>query len=194
MGAAQQQMHGYAKTVYNVDDVTSAANHDAEQVNTSVILSSIDLELNKDGSNNDSIVGLLFDGFTIPSTALITNAYIEFMPDTTRSATTSSVTIKGQKGAEPAAFTTGTNNISNRNSTTNTVSWTNIGTWTINTINANSTTPDISSIIQEIINDGSYASGHNIVIIFDPVGTSRRSAHDYSTESEAPHLFITYLD
>lgn len=194
MGAGQQQFHGYAKTVYNVDDETSASNHDAEEVATVVTVSSIDIELNKDGSSNDSIVGLLFDGFTIPSTALITDAYIEFTPDVTRSATTASVTIKGQKGANPSVFTTGTSNISNRSNTTNTVSWTNIGTWTANTINANSTTPQIRDIIQEIINDPSYASGHNIVIIFDPVGTTRRSAHDYSVQSEAPHLFIEYLD
>jgi len=129
-----------------------------------------------------------FNNISIPRAATIQNAYVEFEVDETGSEATS-VTIQGQASDNAPAFTTSTGNISSRVRTTAQVAWNNIPAWTA--VNAKSQTPNISSILQEIVNRPGWASGNSIVIVIN--GTGRRTAESYDGEiPAAPRLVITY--
>ena len=166
-----------------------SSSDDAEETvsSRSMDLTSSDLELGADGGVNQW-VGMRFNNISIPRGASILNAYVEFEVDETGSDSTS-VTIQGQAADNAPAFTTSTGNISSRARTTAQVAWNNIPPWT--TISAKSQTPNISSIIQEIVNRPAWASGNSIAIIIN--GTGRRTAESYNGEiPAAPKLVIQY--
>jgi hypothetical protein len=150
-------------------------------------LTSTDLELGADGGVNQW-VGMRFNNISIPRNATILNAYVEFEVDETGSDPTS-VLIQGQASDNALAFSSSAGNLSSRARTTAQVAWNNIPAWTV--INAKWQTPDISSIIQEIVNRSGWGSGNSIVIVIQ--GTGRRTAEAYDGEiPAAPKLVITY--
>jgi parallel beta-helix repeat protein len=166
-----------------------SSSDDAEEVvsSGSMDLTSTDLELGADNGTNQWI-GIRFNTITLPRNATIINAYIEFEVDETGSDATS-VMIQGQASDNAATFTTTARNISSRPRTTAQVAWNNIPAWT--TVNAKWQTPNISSVIQEIVNRTAWASGNSIVIIIN--GTGRRTAESYNGEiPAAPKLVIQY--
>ncbi len=104
------------------------------------------------------IVGLRFGNITIPQGATITNAFIQFTADENETGSVS-MRIRGNDVNDAATFTSTTNNISNRVSTTASVDWS-PGNWTIGNAGAEQRTPDLSSIVQEIVNRGGWAGSH----------------------------------
>lgn len=145
---------------------------------------------------DDKLIGLQFDGYSIPKYAKITNAYIEFVAkaDGTGTCITD---IWGENLASPTAFGTGDDNLSDRevNATSTVVEWT-IPNWTEEEIYQ---TDDISGIIKDILNehDDNIEASDVISIILDPTEdyttNNSRSAVSYDSEStEAPRLCITY--
>jgi len=153
-----------------------------------VSLTSSDLELGAD-SGTDQLVGMRFNNMSVPPGASITGAYVEFEVDELSSEATS-VTIQGQATDNAATFASATGNISTRTRTSAQVAWNNIPAW--DTLNAKWQTPDMSSIIQEIVNRPGWLSGNSMVIIIG--GTGRRTAEAYDGEAPAaPLLVITYM-
>jgi len=80
--------------------------------------------------------------------------------------------------------------------TTARVDWDNIGAWTLNT---DYNSPDIKTVIQEIVDRAGWASGNDIVIFWDDFddrsthNTSRwRLAYSYTTPASAPKLYIEW--
>ena len=72
------------------------------------------------------------------------------------------VIIEGQLALNPAAFTTAANNLTGRAPWTKAqVAWT-VENWT--TVGQKSRTPDISAIVQEIIDQNGWASGNALVL------------------------------
>jgi len=179
---------------YNVDDIPTAIAHTSEEDNTTgnIIPNSVDLEMNWGGFTSN--VGIKFPLISIPAGANITNAYISFESYDTRSGTVN-LNIKGEKGGTPADLLNIDFDLSDRTVTTATVAWNNIPSWTTNQRNADTETPDISAVIQEIIDDPGYTNGDGIVIIlFGTSGTNRRSSKDgyNGGASGAPKLYVTY--
>ena len=168
--------------------VVSSSDDAEEAVSSgSMSLTSSDLELGADGSVTQ-LVGMRFNNISIPRNAIILNAYVEFEVDETGS-TATSVTIQGQATDNAATFTTTARNITNRARTTAQVAWNNIPAWTV--LDAKWQTPNLSSIIQEIVNRPAWASGNSMVIIIS--GTGRRTAEAYNGEiPAAAKLVITY--
>ena len=159
-----------------------------------VDLTSSDIELVKDNeppTMGNQIVGLRFTGMNIPAGATITSAYLTLRtvapdaPMTNSEAT--SLTIKGQLIANSPTFTTTNGDISNRTLTTASTAWS-PGTWTTGT---DYNSPGIESVIQEIINQGSWASGNALSIII--TGTGHRSSQAFDTNpTTAAKLVVTY--
>ena len=167
--------------------ISSADDAEEDFSGGSMNLTSSDLELGADGGVNQW-VGMRFNNISIPRNATILNAYVEFEVDETGSEPTS-VLIQGQASDNALAFTTSTSNLSSRARTTAQVPWNNIPAWTV--IDAKWQTPDISSIIQEIVNRSGWTSGNSMVIIIN--GTGRRTAEAYDGEiPAAPKLVIQY--
>jgi Secretion system C-terminal sorting domain len=158
---------------------------DAEEriSNGNVSRNSTDLELGFDGSNQQ-IVGMRFRNVTIPQGITITNAYIEFECDEADNGTTN-INFYGEDVNNAPGFTTTAYSISTRTKTTANVNWNNIPAWTVNGIYQ---TPDLSPIIQEIVNRPGWVSGNKMVIMAD--GTGERTAESRNGESAAAPLLV----
>ena len=160
-------------------------------------LTSSDIELVTDNdtgggySGGTQKVGLRFTAMTIPTGATITDAYLTFRsvaPDPPMTDTgATNLTIKGQLIANAPTFTTTVSNISSRTLTTAATSWVPTS-WTTDT---DYNSPSIVSVIQEIVNQGTWASGNAIAIII--TGTGHRSSQAYDTApATAAKLVVTY--
>jgi hypothetical protein len=150
-------------------------------------LNSTDLELVDDGSNHQT-VGIRFQSVAIPKNATITNAYIEFETDEPNSGGTS-LMIHGQAADNPAVFTSASYNITSRLLTTAMISVHSVPAW--NSVNEKHQTPNLSSIVQEIVNRGGWTEGNTMVFIIS--GAGERTAESYNGESaNAPNLRVEF--
>ncbi|MDN3511516.1 MAG: hypothetical protein NG784_09450, partial [Candidatus Jettenia sp.] len=102
-----------------------------------------------------------------------------------------SLTIQGENVDNAMAFTAVSGNISSRPRTISAVPWSPVPWTTVGEVGPKQRTPDISSIIQEIINRPGWSSGNSVVVIF--TGTGKRVAEAYDgNQAEAPLLYIEY--
>ena len=169
----------------------AAKSDDAEENVTTgqVSLSSSDLELLRDGSSVQ-MVGLRFQGINIPQGATINEALIQFSADET-SAGDLTVDIKGEKADNTETFG-GQHNISSRPVTTAVVQWT-PDNWTVQGETGEAQrTPNLSSIVQEIVNQSGWQR-HNAVsfIISDTGSTNKRVAGAFENGAAAT-LSVSY--
>ncbi len=174
----------------------SSSNDDGEEQNppnNQVYRNSTDLELAYDGNTRQHI-GMRFQNISISQGTTINSAYIEFEVDEQDSGTTN-VVILGEDTDDAGTFGNGANNITNRNRTSASVNWS-IPAWTV--VNSKQNSPDITPIIQEIINRPGWNSGNDLAIIVEP-GTGcnssacQRTAESYDGENaNAPLLVIDY--
>ena len=175
-------------TIEVVSQVGSSANDAEENVNSgNVNLTSPDLQLGDD-NNTAQLVGMRFTNIPIPRNAIIMSAYVEFEVAATGS-TSASVTIQGQAIDNAPAFVSAKNNISARSRTTAQVAWNNIPAWPA--LNAKWQTPNLSAIIQQIVNRANWVTGNSIAIIIS--GFGERTAESFDGEPPAaPKLVINY--
>jgi len=167
----------------------AASSDDAEQdASGGIDITSSDLELVDESSNQT--VGMRFNAVTIPRGATITNANIQFQVDEADSGPTS-LTIRGQAADNAPTFTTANGNISSRSTTASSASWS-VAPWTtVGQAGPNQQTPDIASIIQEIVNRPGWSSGNSLVIIV--TGSGARTAEAYNgAPAAAPLLRVDY--
>jgi hypothetical protein len=163
----------------------NASSDDAEQTLSTgaVVLNSTDLELADDGAATQ-LVGMRFNSVQIPKGASIMGAYIEFETDVAWSSACS-LTIRGQAADSPSTFTTTSNDLSTRTKTTASVAWA-PAAW--NTVDQKHQTPDLTTVVQEIINRPGWAEGNSLVLFAEGSGT--REAESFDGESTAAPLLI----
>jgi hypothetical protein len=166
-----------------------ASKDDAEEsVGGAVNLNSADLELVLDGARGDQTVGMRFTGVTVPPGAAITDAYVQFQVDRATSVATS-LTIHGQAADNAATFAKTTQNISSRPRTAQSVPWDPVPWSTIGTAGLDQRTPDLSSVVQEIVDRPGWANGNAMVIIV--IGSGKRVAESFDGGAP-PILHIEY--
>jgi hypothetical protein len=151
-------------------------------------MTSTDLDLVYD--KGDQTVGMRFNGVDIPQGATIVDAYVQFQADQANSEPTS-LTIRGEDVDDAATFSDVKYNISSRPKTSAGVPWS-PGQWsTVGEAGEAQKTPDISSIIQEIVDREGWASGNSLVIII--TGTGLRTAEAFEGNAVgAPLLHVEY--
>lgn len=180
----------------------AASGDDAEEYPTGQItVTSSDLEMGEEDVEGMQWVGLRFPNVAVPAGATITAASIAFQADSEVSSSASpTLEITGETD-DSGTWTNqaaGNYGISGRSDTTASVAWTSIPTWAIDEgPNANTTTPDLSTIAQEIVDDAAWASGNAMVFLIDPTTTAvgqRRiaAAFDNTDGNTAPALTISY--
>ena len=168
----------------------SASSDDAEErASGSTNLTSSDLELVFDAGGNQT-VGLRFNQLAIPQGATILNAHVLFKSDETNSVATS-LTIQGEAADNTVTFASTDGNITLRPRTTAAVDWSPLP-WTIRKeTGPDQQTPDIRSVIQEIVSRLDWTSGNSLVIIIS--GTGERTAESFNgVPAEAPMLHVEY--
>lgn len=160
------------------ETVYALATDYAEEDNSdgSIDLGSSDLELMDDGNNQT--VGVLFSNVDVAQGASITSAFVQFEADEISTGEIT-ITIQGELSTNASTFSTTTNDVSSRTTTTASESWTPEDWTQLNEAGTNQRTVDISSIVQEIVNQGGWASGNNMVLIFTgPTGNTRVAEND----------------
>lgn len=167
--------------------VVGSTNDAEEKENGDMYINSTDLELIH-GDDNDQVVGMRFQNITIPAGSSILSTVIEFTTDEGRTGTTNLV-FSGEAIDDAPIFTNDDNNISNRTLTTASVAWDNVPPW--NTTWETHQTPDLSSIMQELVDRPGWSSGNDMVFIVN--GSGRRNAEAYDGETDkAPLLIVQY--
>ncbi|HTH07689.1 MAG TPA: PKD domain-containing protein, partial [Ilumatobacteraceae bacterium] len=174
--------------VTTVEARVSASSDDAEQALTgSMSLTSSDLELIKDSA--DQIVGMRWTGLAIPTGATIRAAWIQFMSKASQSVVTNLV-LRAQAADNAATFTSTSNNISSRPLTTASAAWAPVA-WTSGLAGADQRTPDLSAVVQEVVNRGGWAFGNALAIVVS--GTGQRTAWAWNgSATSAALLHIEY--
>ena len=166
-----------------------ASADDAEQTGTTVGLSSSDLELVEDGSSNQT-VGIRWPGLAHPAGRHDHRRLRSSSSPRKRRAGATNLVIQGQAADNAAAFATGASP-SSRPRTTASVNWSPVP-WTRGEAGANQRTPDLKTVIQEIVSRPGWASGNALAMII--TGTGRRTAWAFNGgASLAPLLHVEYL-
>ena len=170
--------------------INSGADDVEEQISSGAIYStSTDLELGSDvsGANGPQLVGLRFQHIDIPAGAAIIAAFIELETDET-STTATQVTIQAQASGNAESFTNNAYDLSLRSRTRMSVTW-DIPAW--NSSSERHRSPDLSNLIQVLVDREDWDAFNAIVIII--AGTGRRTAESYDGESDAaPILYAEF--
>ena len=166
-----------------VEAQVSTSNGDAEESGGSLQRTSSDLDF------GDKQVGLNFQNIAIPQGAVIESAYFEVVSDGSYTATTS-ITIFGEDVDNGAVFTSGSP-ISSRTTTSESATWV-MPYWSATDIVYQS--PDISEVIQEIVDRSGWSTGGDINIITTETSGNRGAKSYDNSSSDAPRLVITYSD
>ncbi|MFK8010348.1 MAG: MopE-related protein, partial [Saprospiraceae bacterium] len=167
----------------------SDGDDDAEESTGDMILSSSDLEMVEDGSDEQT-VGLVFNGLNIPSGAVIANAYIQFTTDETDSGSTN-LTIHGEDTDNALSFTSSDFNLTSRPITSASVNWIPPSWSSEGEAGVNQQTPDLSILVQEIVDRTGWIENNSMGFIISGVGN--RTAESYNgSSSDAAILHITF--
>jgi len=181
---------GGGGSTVSISSQVNQSGDDAEEATTdgAMYLDSTDLEIGDDFSYwGAQTLGLRFVNVAIPNGATIVSAYVEFEVDETGSSATA-VQITGEAADDPGSFTTTNWDITARTATSAAVSW-NPGPW--NNPNASEQTPDLSSVVQEIVDRGGWSSNNAMVFVIAGTGERTATAFDGGA-SGAPQLFVEY--
>ena len=152
-------------------------------------LDSSDLEfVNDDHVGGDQIIGMRFQSVDIPQGAQIASASIVFAVDELDSGTTS-LEIFGQASGDADVFVSDSFSVSDRPQTMAMVPW-NPDPWT--NVKDPQVSPDLTSIVQEIVSRNDWQAGNNIAVMV--TGSGLRTAVSFDGDpAGAPELVITYI-
>lgn len=127
-----------------------------------------------DGLQTD---GFRFNWLEIPQGATILNAYIQFKANGS-STGPASLTIKGQASDNATTFLSSAYNISSRPTTAASVAWAPNQWLSSGAQGVAQRTPNIASVIQEIVDRPGWISGNSAVIIITGTGTRNVWSYD----------------
>ncbi len=145
----------------------------------SVVLDSSDLELIQDRFV-DQTVGVRFRDIRIPAGVHITKAHIQFTTDEVLNRP-GSMAIRGQAIGDASAFGKTRENLTLRARTAAFVTWVPPQWTVVGETGAGQQTPDLSIIVEEIIQVPGWDAGHSMVFLFR--GEGRRVAESFDGDS-----------
>jgi hypothetical protein len=139
--------------------------------------------------------GFRFRNVTIPQGATIVSAIVEVESDGADANDTCNVTIYGDDTDDAAVFSTYADYVA-RADTTAHIHWDAIPHWFAGT---HYQTPDISTVVQEIVSRAGWVSGNSMAILMDDnvssVNAFRRPvAWDHAAVRYEPHLIVQWYD
>ena len=171
----------------------SSGNDDAEEGWSSVVYgNSSDLEMvYDDWLTGNQKIGLRFTDINIPAGSEIVSASIQFTVDETSSSTTN-LNIRGELSSNPVPFS-GSNKVSDRFLSSTYVTWS-VPAWNVaGESGAKQQTPDLKSILQEVMTQPLWKSGNAMAFIIN--GRGKRVAEAYEgNASQAARLNIVYTN
>jgi hypothetical protein len=150
------------------------------------------------GSSQQGVASAIrFASVAIPAGSRITSASLVLTCDNTQAGTTVNTKIRAI-AADSAIMPASGSALVGSTFTTATVNWDNIPAWQNQTVYAS---PDISTVVQEIVDRAGWVSGNAICMVWDDIdqrststaGDVVRTAASYdNAPASAPQLLITY--
>ncbi len=143
-------------------------------------------------TSDDQVVGLRFQGVGIPQGATVTSAVIEFWPAAV-SSSAANIRIQGEDTDDAIPFAASVNNISARTRTTANVDWNAVPAW--NDVNVVRQSPDLTGIVQEIVNRGGWCGDNAMAFVLELNGSGGgpRIAESFDNDpSRGPILRVNY--
>ncbi|MBF7074743.1 pilus assembly protein PilY [Glaciecola sp. MH2013] len=170
--------------------ITSSQN-DATEIDEEVNLTSNQLELTK--GTEEVFTGLRYEEVRIPRGAVITGAYLRFT-STNMNTSQAEITIKAEAVGNSTAFLAQDDNISDRSTTGAAVIWETDNDFPLAEETVN--TPDLSAVIQEVVNRGDWCGGNALSMIIrgesNVTASNRTAASLDAGTGRTPQLIITY--
>jgi hypothetical protein len=161
--------------------IAASANDGDETDTGSVRLTKTNLNLGSGSAGAVTTVGLRFTGVQIPNGATIASAEVQFAVHEAATADTN-LSIWAERADNSAAFTTSSSNISSRLRTSAVVTWP-VPPWpTIGAASGDQVTPNLATLLQEVVSRPGWASGNALTLII--AGNGRRAAKSF--EGGAP--------
>ncbi|MDH4169643.1 MAG: DUF1996 domain-containing protein [Acidimicrobiia bacterium] len=172
-----------------VDVRVSAGNDDAEESSSGrMSRSSSDLELVDD--RGAQLVGMRFAELDVPPGAVVTAAHIQFTVDE-KDDDVAELLLWGQAADDPAGFGRSSADVSSRPRVAAAVYWKPTPWVDPGDAGAAQRTPDLTSIVQKIVDRPGWEAGNAVVMIVTGRGT--RTAESYNGDADAaPLLHVEY--
>lgn len=185
-------VHDYLDTLQSSYFLAADSDDAREKRNGNTENDKGDHKITKD--RDDEWNGFRFNNISIPGGAIITNAYVIFTSKDDKDGSVASLRFYGEDNtANPSGFSdcNGCYDITSRPRTSQFVNWYNLSAWSKdNRYNS----PDLSSIIQEIVDDqGGLSSGSIAIITQSLPDYQERKTYSFDDDpSKAPELVIEY--
>lgn len=166
----------------------SAGTDDAEEVlgTGNISLTGSTLDLGESDINEYQAVGFRFNNIALSQGQTITSASLNLTGNGTSFGNLNLV-VKGQKIANAPTFANTSGNISSRTTTTSSVNWSGIPSWSDG---VEYTSPDLANVIQEVVNQGSWAANNSLALIVTGIGNNRDASSFENSAAEAAELCI----
>ena len=182
----------FGQTVFKTRVNTSTDDAEEKPIGTAGDLTSSDLEFVMDKTSKQ-ILGLRFTNINIPKNALIYNAYVQFAVDEATNVDPCKLYIKIQNDVNPSTFSEAVGTISNRTYIKDSVIWNPTAAWTVDgEAGLEQRTPNISTLLKQIIQNQNWKEGNSIVLAFTGEGARVAQAFDRDP-AKAPELVIEYI-
>src|SRR3989304_1182137 len=169
----------------------SQSSDDAEQR----INGEMDLNDKSDLDTAENQIGLRFQHINIPQGTIITKAYIQFTAENDNELDSASVEIFAENIANAKTFSHSKFNITNREKSNASIDWF-IPKWNEKgDASKAQRTPDISALVQEVINREGWSSGNSIAFMLIINNNGDRDALTYDgNPSKSPFLHLEFSD
>jgi len=170
----------------------AASSDDAEERVSSrfVTTTSTDLDVVVDEKGRQQIVGLRFNDVAIPHGATILRASIQFQADEINTESTS-LAIQGEATDHAATFVAIDGDVSSRSRTIASVPWFPAPWATIGEAGFAQQTPDLSAVIQEVVDRPGWTGGSSLAILITGNGVRTAEAYDGKPDA-APLLYVEF--
>lgn len=161
--------------------IINSSSDDAEEATSNgfMDLLSGDLDLCYHPTDGDLAIGLRFNNFTIPTSGVLTNAYIQFTADESHSDAISYV-IWGHDTDNAPTFTNSAYNITARTKTSANVLWS-PATWFEGQAGLAQQTADLTSILNEVIARPGFNSGNSVSFVIESSSTFKRASETFES-------------
>ncbi len=179
----------------NIQVVTQDAADDARENSTGTVTTT-DTTIALNYSTDERTVGLRFKRLYIPQGATITSARIQFLASNTDSSNLN-LDISADLSPNAPVYQATANNISGRTQTTAKVNWNSVPSWTSGSFYD---TPDLTTVLQEVVNQSGWCYGNAAAFTFKRQGglNGTRNFRAYDTynnngfDSPVTALIVTY--
>ncbi len=182
----------YDNTITSSSQISSGEDDVEEFANGNMYSTSSDLELNQETNRGEQTVGLRFQNLGLPSNAVISSAYLQFTTDNETNSEATTCIIKGEATSDAQPFTSANGNLTSRQMTAASVSWS-IDPWLVNyESGAAQRSPNIAPILQEIVNTYGFNPGSAIVLAVDGTSGQRIAVSYNKNPQQAAELIVNY--